>query len=236
MNSVTAPSLARASRDKFRDLGGEIDETGARRLNRQQRGHDGVCADRDSASGRAISVRAMATSRRTDSDDRPPQILPVTSFCIRLAMSTSRRHACSRNDITRSMSRSLGSGISILRSPSATFGSGFFSEFALRQRFVDLAGDGRLARRQLGLELFIVGLQPADFRIERRAFVGHGIAGPAAAGIVAGRNRAGAGIEPDHAIGDRRQRIAAVLGIRHRLRRGGAAFRRGRNISRGGDG
>src|SRR6266478_5536345 len=55
------------------------------------------------------------------------QILPVTSFCIRLAISTSRRQACSRNDIMRSMSRSLGSGISILRSHSATFGSGFFS-------------------------------------------------------------------------------------------------------------
>src|SRR5712664_1961852 len=58
----------------------------------------------------------------------PSQILPVTSLCIRLAISTSRRQACSRNDIMRSMSRSLGSGISILRSPSATFGSGFFSE------------------------------------------------------------------------------------------------------------
>ena len=114
---------------------------------------------------------------------RPFQILPETSFCIRLAISTSRRHACSRNDITRSMSRSLGSGISILRSPSATFGSGFFSEVRLRQRLVDLAGDDRLARRQFRLEFFIVGQQPADFRIERRAFVGHGIAGPAGTGV-----------------------------------------------------
>ena len=54
------------------------------------------------------------------------QILPVTSLCTRLAISTSRRQACSRNAIMRSMSRSLGSGISILRSPSATFGSALF--------------------------------------------------------------------------------------------------------------
>ena len=56
------------------------------------------------------------------------QILPLTSRCTRLAISIRRRQACSRNDIMRSMSRSLGSGISILRSPSATFGSLFFSE------------------------------------------------------------------------------------------------------------
>src|ERR1700728_1362531 len=60
------------------------------------------------------------------SDDADYQILPLTSFCIRLAISTSRRQACSRNDITRSISRSLGSGISILRGLSATFGSAFF--------------------------------------------------------------------------------------------------------------
>src|ERR1700689_3827230 len=58
------------------------------------------------------------------------QIFPVTSFCIRLAISISRRQACSRNDITLSMSRSLGSGISILRSLSVTFGSDFFNESA----------------------------------------------------------------------------------------------------------
>src|SRR6266851_5448634 len=73
---------------------------------------------------------------------RPHQILPVTSFCIRLAFSTSRRQACSRNDIMRSMSRSLGSGISILRSPSATFGSGFFSE--------SVFGNASLGKASLG--------------------------------------------------------------------------------------
>jgi hypothetical protein len=47
---------------------------------------------------------------------------PETSFWMRLAISINRRQARSRNDIMRSMSRSLGRGISILRSPSATFG------------------------------------------------------------------------------------------------------------------
>src|ERR1700733_16185332 len=65
-------------------------------------------------------------NRASDPDSGLAQILPPTSFCIRLAISTSRRQACSRNDITRSISRSLGSGISILRGLSATFGSAFF--------------------------------------------------------------------------------------------------------------
>ena len=96
---------------------------------------------------------------------RPPQILPLTSFCIRLAISTSRRHACSRNDIMRSMSRSLGSGISILRSPSADLRLRRLERVRFRQRLVDLARHGRLARRQFRFQLFVLGLQPADFRI-----------------------------------------------------------------------
>src|SRR5258707_8536303 len=51
-----------------------------------------------------------------------------------------------------------------------------------RQRLVDLAGDGRLAGRQFCPELFLVGLQPADFGVERRAFVRYRIAGPAGGG------------------------------------------------------
>jgi len=43
------------------------------------------------------------------------QILPLTSFCTRLAISINRRQARSRNDIMRSTSWSLGNGISILR-------------------------------------------------------------------------------------------------------------------------
>src|SRR5882757_7329145 len=73
-----------------------------------------------------------------------------------------------------------------------------FQRVRLRQRLVDLAGDGRLARRQLRFELFIVGLQPANFRIECCAFVGHGVAGPARAGVTAGRNGASTGIKPEH--------------------------------------
>ena len=81
----------------------------------------------------------------------------------------------------RSISRSLGSGISILRSPSAAFGSRLFQRVRFRQRLLDLAGDRGLARRELRLQLFIFGLQPADFRIECGALVGHGVAGPAGA-------------------------------------------------------
>src|SRR6266404_7573488 len=40
----------------------------------------------------------------------------------------------------------------------------FLQRVRLRQRLVDLTGDGRLARRQFCLELLIVGLQPANFR------------------------------------------------------------------------
>ena len=68
---------------------------------------------------------------------------------------------------------------------------GFPQRIRLRQRLIDLAGDGRLALRQLPLQLFILGLQPADFRVKRGAFVGHRIAGPAGGGVVAGRNSAG---------------------------------------------
>ena len=186
----------------------------------------------DIYSHRAIErPRAWVPDERRDATRRERaarQILPLTSFCTRLAISISRLHARSRNDIMRSMSRSLGSGISILRSPSATFGSGFFSESDFGNGFVDLAGDDRLARRQLGLQFFIVGLQPADFRIQRRALVGHGIAGPARAAIAAGRNRAGPGIEPDHAVGDGRQRIAAVLGSPASIARARCRCRQGR--------
>ena len=157
-----------------------------------------------------------------------PQILPATSFCIRLAISTSRRHACSRNDITRSMSRSLGSGISILRSLSALWAPAF-QRIRLRQRLVDLAGNGRLARRQLpALSFSLSACKPADFRIQCGAFVGHGIAGPACAGVAAGRNGAGPGIEPDHAVGNRRQRVAAVLAYPASARAFAARFRKDR--------
>src|SRR5882757_10778521 len=72
-----------------------------------------------------------------------------------------------------------------------------------RQRFVDLAGDRRIALGQLGLQFFIIGLQPADLCVERPALVRHGVAGPTGAGTVAGGNRTGPGVEPQHAVGDR---------------------------------
>src|SRR6266576_6946372 len=116
------------------DLDGVINDPSRRPGERQ-----GPIATGDDCCGRSLpqylnaKTRRMGPGvRRDDSlkniERQKHQILPVTSFCIRLAISTSRRQACSRNDIMRSMSWSLGSGISILRSPSATFGPGFFSE------------------------------------------------------------------------------------------------------------
>ena len=102
-------------------------------------------AVRDMDLGAVIEYLSVSLAQAAKaSNNSAAQILPLTSFCIRLAMSTSRRQACSRNDIIRSMSWSLGSGISILRSPSATFGSGFFSESAFGSGFVDFAGDDRI--------------------------------------------------------------------------------------------
>src|SRR5207248_6465950 len=75
--------------------------------------------------------------------------------------------------------------------------------FNLLQR-VGLAGYSRLTGRQFRLELLVVGLQPADFSIQCRAFVWHRIANPARAGVAAGGNVAGLGIQSDHAVGDRR--------------------------------
>ena len=88
----------------------------------------------------------------------PRQILPETSFCMRLAMSTSRRQACSRNDIIAihvaiARQRDFDLALAVGR-----FRFGLFQRVRLRQRFVDLAGDRRFARRQFALELFIVGL------------------------------------------------------------------------------
>src|SRR6185312_8582799 len=98
---------------------------------------------------------------------------------------------------------------------------GRLQRIRFRQRLFDLAGHCRLARGEVRLESFGLGLQPddvglqtADLGIHRRALVGHGIAGPARTRIVAGRNCAGSRIEPKHAICRRRQRIATVLGVR----------------------
>src|SRR5437868_7880396 len=82
------------------------------------------------------------------------QILPETSFCIRLAISTSRRQARSRNDITRSMSWSLGSGISILRSLSAVFGSDLSeSDFGSASSLLPLTVGSRAASSAFSFSL-----------------------------------------------------------------------------------
>src|SRR6478736_3640823 len=81
-----------------------------------------------------------------------------------------------------------------------------------RQRLVDLAGHGR-PRRDLPLQLLDFGLEPADLGVERGAFVGHRVTGPAGAIPAAGRYRAGAGVEPQHAFGDGRHAVAAVFAV-----------------------
>src|SRR5256885_986814 len=63
-----------------------------------------------------ISLKLPSACATSIGQAMSAQILPAISFCIRFAISTSRRQACSRNDIARSISRSLGRGISILRS------------------------------------------------------------------------------------------------------------------------
>src|SRR6185312_4234864 len=82
---------------------------------------------------------------------------------------------------------------------------------------------GLPGRGELRLQPFILRLEPADFLIQRLAFVGHRVAGPAGGGIVAVGNRARPGVEADHAVGRRRKRIAAVLAVGRRLRGNGRA-------------
>src|SRR5258706_6728957 len=48
-----------------------------------------------SLSSGAHSRDPLALPTLRSDHERPHQILPVTSFCMRLAISTSRRHACS---------------------------------------------------------------------------------------------------------------------------------------------
>ena len=156
MNSVTAPFPRAGLLDEFRDLGGEIDKAGAGRLHRQQRRHQRcVLAATDDGAPSVIWVSTGPSwfETRERHLHEPFQILPLTSFCTRLAISTRRRQACSRDDIMRSMSRSLGNGISILgisilRSPSATFGSGGFQRSVFGSGSSILPGTAGLALRQ----------------------------------------------------------------------------------------
>ncbi len=73
--------------------------------------------------------------------------------------------------MTRSTSRSLGSGISIFLSPSALPDFPGFSESCFRERFIGLAGDGWTALGKLRLQLVVVLLQPPDLGIERGMFI-----------------------------------------------------------------
>ena len=216
MKSVTMALDRSGLVDKFRDLSGEIDKAAARGLDRQQRRHDRAGGNRR---------RHCPRSGRRCCHDQP-QILPLTSFCIRLAISTSRRHACSRNDhhpihvaVARQRDFDLAFALGRLR-------FGFFQRVRFRQRLVVLPVTvGARAPPACSFRAHLVIRRPAAGRFPyhrpraRRARRNR----PSRAGIAAGRNRAGTGIEPDHAVGNRRQRIAAVLSVRHRLRRSTAA-------------
>ena len=138
----------------------------------------------------------------------------------------------------RSISRSLGSGISILRSPSLALISGLLQRIAFRQRLVDLAGGTRRLRHALqrvvslrrlslsrfsarvGLQPLVVGLQPADLGCPaprvRRAPRSRPSPSPVLVQVDDAPVRVSSRITPSRR---RRQRIAAVLGVRHRLAR-----------------
>src|SRR5262249_31027965 len=68
----------------------------------------------------------------------------------------------------------------------------------------------------------ILALQADNLSLQRRALVGHHFAGPAGIAAAALRDLAGAGVEPQHAVGHGIEAIAAIFAIgRRRLRRCG---------------
>ncbi len=88
-----------------------------------------------------------------------------------------------------------------------------------RHRLVDLARHGRPGC-ELALQLLDLGLESADLGNEGGPFVRHRTAGPADAVLGAGRYRAGAGVEPQHApSGMGASAVAAVFGYRARTAR-----------------
>src|SRR6516225_6339911 len=90
-----------------------------------------------------------------------------------------------------------------------------------RQCLIGLVGGGGFARGQLRLQLFVLRLQASDLFIHRLALIGHGVTGPAAAGIVAIGYGATSRIEADDTVALLRQRVTAVLGVRRRRFAGG---------------
>ncbi len=83
-----------------------------------------------------------------------------------------RHHADRHPGRSAAGSRSCGRP----RRPSARL----LERIGFRQRLVDLARHGR-PRRDLPLQLLDFGLEPADLGVERGAFVGHRVTGPAGA-------------------------------------------------------
>src|ERR1700677_1757083 len=114
MNNVTAPSRAQASPTNFATSA--VTSTKPRPavsiVSSDVTAVSAVTPDgavRDADFCEVIEYLAMGGFRRSrgraeEAATDFAQILPLTSFCIRLAISTSRRQACSRNDITRFIS------------------------------------------------------------------------------------------------------------------------------------
>src|SRR5262249_16764576 len=78
------------------------------------------------------------------------------------------------------------------------------------------AGPRQPTGQQFLLHRRILALQAADLGLQRRALVGHYFAGPAGIAAAALRDLAGAGVEPQHAVGHGIEAIAAILAIRRR--------------------
>ena len=154
-----------------------------------------------------------------------------------MTRSTSRSSGnCSSSRLVRPASRaapffcesSFASGASIfgcacarLSSSSCSFSAlGVEAQVRLLQRG-DIAIEARLLvpePREVVIQLRVLALQLADLGVERGALVRHRVAGPAGNAVVATGEAAVARVEPQHAVGGRRERIASVLGIRRRLR------------------
>src|ERR1700749_2463552 len=122
-------------------------------------------------------------------------------------MSIKRRQTFSTNETTLSMSASLGS----LISPSP----GFAPDGA------ETPGPAARAKK-LFLHCRILALQAGDLGLQRRALVGHHLAGPAGVAAAALRDLPAAGVEAQHAVGHGIEAVAAVFAIGRRgLRRSG---------------
>src|SRR5262249_21305962 len=95
--------------------------------------------------------------------------------------------------------------------------------FRLRCRLIRLhrAGQRQIVRDQLLLERDVLALQPRDLGLQRRALVGHRLAGPSDRPSAADRDLAGAPVETQIAIVGTVEGVAVVLVLRRTALREG---------------